>query len=48
MQSSVLSIEIEKLTSLGKDKSIRVLNSLIEKRMIEKLGAGRGVKYKCL
>ena len=40
--------QIEKLTSLGKDKSIRVLNSLIEKRMIEKLGAGRGVKYKCL
>lgn len=39
--------QIERQTSLGRDKSIRVLNSLIEKRMIEKLGAGRGVKYRC-
>lgn len=39
--------QIEKQTSLGKDKSIRVLNSLIEKKMVEKFGAGRGVKYRC-
>ena len=39
--------QIEKQTSLGKDKSIRVLNLLIEKKMVEKLGAGRGVKYRC-
>ena len=37
--------EIEKKTQFGKDKTIRVLNSLIEKNVIIRKGSGRGVKY---
>lgn len=37
--------EIEKLTGIGKDSTIRSLNLLLKKHIIEKKGAGRGVKY---
>lgn len=37
--------EIEKLTGIGKDSTIRSLNLLLKKHIIEKTGAGRGVKY---
>ena len=37
--------EIEKLAGTGKDSAIRSLNLLLKKHIIEKTGAGRGVKY---
>ena len=37
--------EIEKLAGIGKDSTIRSLNLLLKKHIIEKTGAGRGVKY---
>lgn len=37
--------EIEKLAGTGKDSTIRSLNLLLKKHIIEKTGAGRGVKY---
>ena len=37
--------EIERLTGIGKDSAIRSLNLLLKKHIIEKTGAGRGVKY---
>lgn len=37
--------EIEKTVHLGKDKTIRILNGLIEKQVIIRKGVGRGVKY---
>lgn len=40
-------IEIERETKFNRDKSIRVLNMLIEKNIIAKSGAGRATKY-CL
>ncbi|MGF6989766.1 ATP-dependent DNA helicase RecG [Lachnospiraceae bacterium PM6-15] len=39
---------IEKRTNLNKSKVIRVLNRLIEMKMVEKTGVGRGVKYRLL
>lgn len=40
-------IEIERKTKFSRDKSIRVLNMLIEKNIIAKSGSGRATKY-CL
>ena len=37
--------EIEKLAGTGEDSTIRSLNLLLKKHIIEKTGAGRGVKY---
>ena len=37
--------EIEKLAGTGKDSTIRSLNLLLKKHIIEKTGVGRGVKY---
>ena len=37
--------EIEKLAGIGKDSTIRSLNLLLQKHIIAKTGAGRGVKY---
>lgn len=37
--------EIEKKSGLGKDKTIRILNELLEKRIIRRTGKGRGTKY---
>lgn len=37
--------EIEKLAGIGKESTIRSLNLLLKKHIIEKTGAGRGVKY---
>ena len=37
--------EIEKLAGIVKDSTIRSLNLLLKKHIIEKTGAGRGVKY---
>lgn len=42
----VSSSEISKLTGFGKDKVLNLLNELIRKGYIEKLGSGRGTKYK--
>lgn len=38
--------ELAKATGLGKDKTIRVLNGLLDKNVITRRGAGRGVKYR--
>lgn len=38
--------EISEVSGFGKDKVLNLLNSLIEKRYVEKTGAGRGTKYK--
>lgn len=40
------SSEISKLTGFGKDKVLSLLNTLIENRYVEKLGSGRGTKYR--
>jgi ATP-dependent DNA helicase RecG len=40
------SSEISKFTGFGKDKVLNLLNNLIEKRYVEKVGSGRGTKYK--
>ncbi|MCR8969782.1 ATP-binding protein [Facklamia sp. 7083-14-GEN3] len=40
------SSEISELTGFGKDKVLNLLKELIEKGYIEKLGSGRGTKYK--
>lgn len=37
--------ELTKAMGLGKDKTIRILNSLLDKNIITRKGAGRGVKY---
>lgn len=37
--------EIEAAVKLGKDKTIRILNSLLERNIIGRKGAGRGTKY---
>lgn len=37
--------EIERKSGLGKDKTIRILNELLEKRIIRRTGKGRGTKY---
>lgn len=37
--------EIELKTGFRKDKTIRTLNLLLEKNIVEKVGAGRGTKY---
>ena len=37
--------QISKTIGLSKDKTIRILNSLIEKKMIQKSGVGRNTKY---
>lgn len=39
-------LEIDKYAKLGKDKTIRILNSLSKKKIIEKIGNGKSVKYK--
>lgn len=38
-------IEIEHQTNFSRDKSIRVLNMLLEKNIIAKSGSGRATKY---
>ena len=38
--------ELAKATGLGKDKTIRVLKGLLDKNVITRRGAGRGVKYR--
>lgn len=38
--------ELAKATGLGKDKTIRVLNGLLDKNVITRKGAGRGIKYR--
>ena len=38
-------IQIEQMTKFSKDKSIRILNKLIEKNIIQKKGQGRGTRY---
>lgn len=40
--------QIEQLTKFSKDKSIRLLNKLIEKNVIQKTGQGRGTRYQML
>lgn len=37
--------EIEKAAEMEKSKAVRTLNSLIEKKILKKTGAGRGVRY---
>lgn len=37
--------EIEKAAEIDKSKAIRGVNRLIEKKMIQKRGLGRGTKY---
>lgn len=39
-------LEIEKTIGLEKDKTIRVINSLLKKNIIHKEGLGRGTKYR--
>lgn len=39
-------IQIEAKSNMNKDKVIRVLNALIEKNTIERIGVGRSVKYR--
>lgn len=41
-------IQIEQMTMFSKDKSIRLLNKLIEKNIIMKKGQGRGTRYQML
>ncbi len=41
-------IHIEQMTKFSKDKSIRLLNKLIEKNIIMKNGQGRGTRYQML
>ena len=38
-------LEVEARTGMSKDKTIRILNALIEKRLIEKSGSGRSTRY---
>lgn len=38
-------IELEKQTTLNKDKTIRLLNTLIDKHILTKQGAGRATRY---
>jgi ATP-dependent DNA helicase RecG len=40
--------EIERLTGYNKDKVIRLLNTLIDSNAVEKIGAGRGTRYRRL
>ncbi|OFS85795.1 MULTISPECIES: ATP-binding protein [Oligella] len=40
------SSEISELTGFGKDKVLSLLKGLIEKGHVEKIGSGRGTKYK--
>ncbi|NLJ64009.1 MAG: AAA family ATPase [Christensenellaceae bacterium] len=42
------SSELSTYTGFGKDKVVNLLNNLIEKQYVEKLGAGRGTKYKSI
>lgn len=41
-------LEIQRLSDLSKDKTIRILNALTEKNIIERTGTGRGTKYRRL
>lgn len=43
---SLTRIQIEAKSNMNKDKVIRVLNALIEKNTIERIGVGRSVKYR--
>ena len=40
--------EIEKAAGIDKSKAIRGVNRLIEKKMIQKKGLGRGTKYEII
>lgn len=40
--------EIEKYANLGKDKTIRILNSLTKKKAIVRTGTGRNIKYEII
>lgn len=40
------SSEVSNLTGFGKDKVLNLLNTLIEKRYVEKVGSGRGTRYR--
>ena len=40
--------EIEQKTGFNKDKVIRILNGMLEKNIIGKVGVGRGTKYRML
>lgn len=42
------SSEISNSAGFGKDKVLNLLNILIEKRYVEKVGSGRGTKYKAI
>ncbi|MDO4466516.1 MAG: ATP-binding protein [Bacillota bacterium] len=45
---SLASSEIIKATGFGKNKTVSILNDLVEKGFIEKIGNGRGTKYRIL
>lgn len=45
-EDSLTRIQIEAKSNMNKDKVIRVLNALIEKNTIERIGVGRSVKYR--
>jgi ATP-dependent DNA helicase RecG len=45
-QTWMSSAEIVKRVGFGKDKVLRVINSLVDAGVIEKQGTGRGTKYK--
>jgi ATP-dependent DNA helicase RecG len=42
------SSDLSSATGFGKDKVVSLLNELIEKRYVKKIGAGRGTKYKSI
>ena len=39
------SSDVVNLTGFGKDKVVDILNKLIEKSYLKKIGSGRGTKY---
>lgn len=42
------SSDLSSATGFGKDKVVSLLNELIEKRYIKKIGSGRGTKYQSI
>ena len=47
-EKELLRSEIEDKLGMKKAKSIRILNVLLDKNVIEKIGTGRGTKYRLL
>lgn len=45
LKGALTSSEVVKLTGFGKTKTVRLLNGLLERGYIEKLGNGRGTRY---